>query len=182
MASGGIGRRYALALFNAALDQDVLEQVHDDVVAFRQVVRGEPAFERFLASLRITCEEKKDLIVRAIGERASGLFLKFTHLLVDKKRIHEYDEIAEAFVLLYEDHEGIVRVDVVTAIELDVEMERKTRATIEHRTGRRAILVKRVDPAIVGGMIIFADDRIIDGSIRGKLGDLRRELLETRVH
>jgi F-type H+-transporting ATPase subunit delta len=182
VASSGTGRRYALALFDAGVSEEIVEQVHDDVVGFSRLLEVEPSLARFLGSLRVTSEEKKDLIVRAIGERASGLFVKFVLLLIDKKRVDEFAEIADAFVRLYEDHKEIIRVGVVTAVELDAELERKAKATIERRTGKSARIVKRVDPGIIGGMIVLAGDRIIDGSIRSQLGELRRELLQTRVH
>lgn len=182
MVLRGIGKRYALALFRAAVAEELLEQVHDDLVSFEKLLESEPDFRRFLASRRVTPDEKKDLVSRAIGERASGLFVKFILFLVDKHRMDQFEDVAEAFTGLYEEHAGIVRVGVVTAIELDAELERKARETIERRTGRKATLVKRVDPDIIGGMIMIAGDRIIDGSVRSQLGELRKALLETRAH
>lgn len=182
MATRGIGKRYALALFNAAEAERVLEQVHDDLVSFEKLLVSEAGFRRFLASRRATPGDKKDLVARAIGERASGLLVKFILFLIDKHRMDQFEDIAKAFTALYEEHAGIVRVGIVTAIELDAELERKARETIERRTGRKATLVKRVDPGIIGGMIMIASDRIIDGSVRSQLGELRKALLETRAH
>jgi F-type H+-transporting ATPase subunit delta len=178
----GIGKRYAIALFNAAVEEDILDQVQGDVASFAGLVTSDRAFERFLASLRVTPGEKKDLITRAIADQASGLFVKFVLLLIDKKRINKFDEIAQSFEALYEDHRGILRVSVITAVPLDAELERKTKIAFERRTGKTAKIVKRVDPDIIGGMILLAGDRIIDGSIRNRLGELRRELHELRVH
>jgi F-type H+-transporting ATPase subunit delta len=181
MALDGIGKRYALALFNAAVAEDVLEQVYGDVTSFDRVLAAERPFQAFLTSLRVTPEAKKDLVVRAVGDRASGLFVKFVHLLIDKKRMSGFADVAAAFASLYEEHLNIIRVGLVTAIPLDAAAERKAREMIERRTGKTARIEKRVDPAIIGGMIVFAGDRIMDGSIRSRLFELRKELLETRV-
>ena len=182
MALSGIGKRYAVALFNAAGNEDVLEQVHGDVTSFANLLEHEPSLRLFLASLRVTAEEKNDLIVRAIAERASGLFVKFVLLLVEKKRMDEFGEIAAAFEALYEESRNILSVDLITAVPLDAELERKARKTIEQRTGKTARLEKRVDPNIIGGMIMIADGQIMDGSIRSQLEELRQELLEARVN
>ena len=179
MALGSIGRRYARALFDAAKAEDVVDQVHDDVVSFAGLVESDAAFRRFLSSLRITKDEKKDVIARAIGDRASGLFVKFVLLLIDTKRMDNFEDISDAFVELYEEHAGIIRVGVVTAVELDSALERKAKETIERRTGKRAKFVKRVDPDIIGGMIMIAGGHIIDGSIRNQLSALRKQWLET---
>lgn len=182
MALSGIGKRYAVALYNAAVAEDVLDQVHGDVTSFAAVLEQEPAFRVFLASMRVTADEKHDLVVRAIAERASGLFVKFVLLLINKKRLAQYSEIAKAFEALYEEHHGIVRVNVVTAFPLDAELERKAKETIERRTGKTAHIEKHIDRSIIGGMVMIADGQIIDGSIRSQLAELRQELLEARVN
>ena len=74
------------------------------------------------------------------------------------------------------------KVSVVTAVPMDSELERKTRETIEHRTGKKALIEKRIDPRIIGGMVMIAGGQIIDGSIRSQLAELRQELLEARVN
>lgn len=182
MAMGGIGKRYAVALFNAAVAEDVLDQVQGDVASFARLLETEKALHRFLSSLRVTGDEKKDLIARAIGDRASGLFVKFVYLLIDKKRIAGFPEVAVAFEELYEEHRNIIHVGVVTAVPLDADLERKAKEMIERRTGKTAKIDKRIDPAIIGGVIMFAGDQIIDGSIRNRLSELRQGLLETRVN
>jgi len=179
---GGIGKRYAIGLFNAALAEDILDQVQGDMASFARLVEEEHAFQQFLTSLQVTPEEKEDLIVRAIGDRASGLFLKFVLLLIDKRRIDRIQEVAEVFETLYEEHSGIVRVSIITAIPLDADLERVARAAIERRTGKRARIVKQIDPDIIGGAIMIAGDKIIDGSIRNRLSEMRQELRELRVH
>jgi F-type H+-transporting ATPase subunit delta len=182
MAATGVGKRYAIALFNAALAEDVIDQLHGDVTSFAKLLQSEAGFRRFLLSLRVTGEEKRELLMQAIGERASGLFLKFLLLLVEKKRVAVYDDIARAFTSLYEEHKGVVEVRVVTAIPLDAELERKTREIAERRTGKQVKLEKRVEPRIVGGMIMFIGNQVFDGSIQNRLGDLGTALLATRVH
>jgi F-type H+-transporting ATPase subunit delta len=183
----GIGKRYAVALFNAALAEDVLDQVHGDLTSFATLVSHEPALRIFLASHRVSADEKHDLITRAIGDRASGLFVKFVLLLINKRRIDEFaknrfEDIVEPFEALYREHSNILKVSVVTAVPMDAELERKTKETIERRTGKTAHIEKRIDPKIIGGMVMIAGGQIIDGSIRSQLAELRQELLEARVN
>lgn len=187
MDLSGVGKRYAVALFNAALAEDVLDQVHGDLTGFAKLVENEPALRVFLASHRVSSEEKRDLLVSTIGDRASGLFVKFLLLLIEKKRIDEFtktsfEEILQPFEALYEEHSNIIKVNVVTALPLDNELERKAKETIERRTGKTARIEKHIDPTIIGGMVMIADGQIIDGSIRSQLAELRQELLEARVN
>ena len=187
MALSGVGKRYAVALFNAAVAEDMLDQVYGDVMSFTHLLEKEPALRVFLGSHRVSADEKRDLLVNAIGDRASGLFVKFLLLLIEKKRVDEFAarnfvDISEPFETLYQEKSGIVKVGVVTAVPLDAELERKAKATIERRTGKTAHIEKRVDPRIIGGVIMIADGQIIDGSIRNQLAELRQDLLEARVN
>ena len=187
MQLSGIGKRYAVALFNAAFGEDVLDQVHGDLTSFARLLEIDPAVRVFLGSHRVSANEKRDLLVHAIGERASGLFVKFVMLLIDKKRIdefakNEFSDIVKPFETLYEAHTNVVRVGVVTAVPMDAELERKAKEVIERRTGKSARIEKSIDPRIIGGMIMIADGQIIDGSIRSQLSELRQDLLEARVN
>jgi len=182
VAATGVGKRYAIALFNAAQAEDVLDQVHGDVTSFGKLLHVETGLRNFLLSLRVGGEEKRELVMKAFGDRASGLFVKFLLLLIDKKRTANFDEIARAFVALYEEHQGVVEVRVVTAVPLDAELERKAKDVVERRTGKKVKLEKRVEPRIIGGMIMFIENQVYDGSILNRLGDLGTALHATRVH
>jgi len=182
MLLSGIGKRYAVALFNAATNQEIAEQVADDVTAFAKVVHDEKQFRNFLMSPTVDAPEKKELLQAVIGDRASGLFVKFITLLVDKKRLGAIQEIADAYTDLWEERQGIIEVRCVTAIPLDHDLQSRTRHMVESKTGRKCRLVTLTRPEIIGGMILFADDKIIDGSIRNELEIIRRELHELKVH
>jgi F-type H+-transporting ATPase subunit delta len=182
MLLSGIGKRYAVALFNAATNQEITEQVTDDINAFAKVVSDQKQFRNFLMSPTVDTPEKKDMLQAVIGDRASGLFLKFITLLVDKKRLGALQEIADAYTYLWEEQQGIIEVKCVTAIPLDHDLQTKTRQIIEEKSGRKCRLTTITNPDIIGGMILFADDKIIDGSIRNELERMRRSLHELKVH
>ncbi len=182
MILSGVGKRYAVALFNAAVHQDIADQVEGDINGFARLFETNRRFRNFLMSPMVRTDDKKKFVGEVIGERASGLFVKFVTLLIDKKRIGAIGEIAHAYTHLWEQQQGIVEVRAVTAIELDPDTRERVRRTIEDRTGRRVRLEAKTDPDIIGGMILFIDDKIIDGSIRHQLDRLRKSLGEVRVH
>ena len=93
MILSGIGKRYAVALFNVAKTQDVAEQVSGDIVSFANLFASESGFRNFLMSPLVLTADKKKLVNDVIGERASGLFVKFAALLIDKKRMGKIQKI-----------------------------------------------------------------------------------------
>lgn len=178
----GIAKRYANAVFNAAVNQDVVEQVHGDLTSFDKLLAENTQFRNFLWSPQVLTEDKKDLIVQVVGDRASGLFVHFLMLLIDKNRLEHVDEIAKAFSYLFEQLQGIIEVKAITAVPLDKDLELKTVQRLEEETGKEIRLVTAVDESIIGGMILIVEDKIIDGSIQYQLESIRKSLSELRVH
>ncbi|MCK5619615.1 MAG: ATP synthase F1 subunit delta, partial [Candidatus Krumholzibacteria bacterium] len=113
MILSGVAKRYAVALFDAAVKQDVTEQVHDDMTSFVDLLRQNRDFTGFLKSPEVLKEAKKQLVVDVLGERSAGLFVKFILLLIDKKRLKHILEIADAYRQLFEQLQGILEAKVV---------------------------------------------------------------------
>jgi F-type H+-transporting ATPase subunit delta len=182
MILSGVAKRYAVALFNAAVKQDAAEQVQDDLSSFIELLYKNRDLVGFLKSPEVLTEAKKQLVVDVFSDRTAGLFVKFILLLIDKKRLTHILGIADAYRQLYEQLQGIVEVKVVTAVELDTDLEQQTIETLEKRSGKIIRLNKTVDADIIGGMILIVEDNILDGSIRHKLEQMRRSLSEVKVH
>jgi F-type H+-transporting ATPase subunit delta len=178
----GIAKRYAVALFNAAVQQDIAEQVQEDLASVDNLMKENPEFRNYLLSPQVLTEDKKQLLVDTLAERSAGLLIKFLLLLIDKKRLEHTGEIAEAYTYLFEQLQGILEAKVVTAVPLDGELEQKTIEKLEKETGKTIRLTKTVDPDIIGGMIVVLEDTVIDGSIRHQLDSMKKSLGEVRVH
>ncbi|MFQ5510250.1 MAG: ATP synthase F1 subunit delta [Candidatus Krumholzibacteriia bacterium] len=177
----GVANRYSTALFNAALDAGVAGEVRDELLGFKDVLSASPEFRSFLLSPQVLTEHKRDIVNSTIGKKGSPLFARFVLLLLDKKRFFFIDEIADSYIEIYERHEGILKVEVVTAVPLDASMEKKVVAKLEKETGKKIRITPVTDPEIIGGMILMMEDKIIDGSIRFQLEKLRRDLGAIRV-
>jgi len=182
MILSGVAKRYAVALFDAAVKQDVAEQVNDDLSSFVQLLRENSNLRGFLKSPEILTEDKKRLIVDVFGERTAGLFVKFILLLIDKKRLINILNITDSYRQLFEQLQGIVEAKVITAAPLDADLEQRVVERLEQATNKTIRISKTIDPDIIGGMIVIVGDNILDGSIRHKLEQIRRSLSEVKVH
>ena len=182
MILSGIAKRYAVALFDAAVKQDVAEQVNEDMSSFVELLRSNKDLVGFLKSPEALKESKKQLIIDVFGDRTAGLFVKFILLLIDKKRLKHILDITDAYHQLFEQLQGIVEARVITAVPLDADLEQRAVDRLEEATGKTIRLNKTIDPDIIGGMIIIVEDSIIDGSIRYKLEQMKKSLSEVKVH
>jgi F-type H+-transporting ATPase subunit delta len=181
MIPQGIAKRYATALLNSALKANVGGDVQQDAVGFREVFDANKDFRNFLLSPRVLTKDKKDLIKETFDGRATKLFVSFLLLLIDKKRVDFVGDIVDGYTYLYERHKGVVEVRAITAVPLEEKMQKKVLDHLKNRIGKDVRLRTEVDPAIIGGMVLIMDDKILDGSVRYQMEKLKRELDEIRI-
>ncbi|UCG53382.1 MAG: ATP synthase F1 subunit delta [Candidatus Latescibacterota bacterium] len=181
MILSGIAQRYARALHQAALDANVADSVYEDVQSLLDLMAQDKRYKNFLMSPQVLTDDKVDLVKQTLQGRASKLLVELLLLLIEKKRFIFVEEIAEAYRYLHEKHKGIIEVKAVTAVPLEDQLKEKLLHKLEDQTKKTIRLVPEVDPGIIGGMILFLEDKIIDGSIRFNLDQLRKRLGETRV-
>jgi F-type H+-transporting ATPase subunit delta len=168
-------RIYANALFEAAQETGRLEPVSADLHAFVDAVEQIRELRALLESPDVDSGEKIEAL-RAILADADELVRNFVLLLVEKGRIHELDEIVREFDGLVAVEEGILDVELTTAVELSDDEAKKLLGQIEQVSGRRLRATRAVDAKLIGGFVLRAGSRRADASVRGRLEGLRREL------
>jgi len=177
-----VATRYAGALLASAKQAGVLDGVAESyaaLVAMQQEGRGE--LRIFLDSPQVRTEEKKELLRNVFGGRVEPVLLNFVFLLIDKNRIENFRDIGEEFARLVEQEQGVMRARVTTAVALPADLEDALRGRLAALTGKTMILEKRVDPAVIGGVKVVMEDKILDGTVRTNLDLLRRTLEKAPV-
>jgi F-type H+-transporting ATPase subunit delta len=168
-------RIYANALFGAAKERGRLEQVGDDIHAFAEAVAEVPELRALLQNPEIDSRVKRDALASVLAE-ADELVRNFILLLVEKGRSEELNAMVEEFDALVAVEEGILDVELTTAVELSDDEATKILGQIEQVSGRRLRASRKVEPALIGGFVLQAGSYLADASVRGRLERLRREL------
>jgi len=177
MLTEAVSRRYAKALFEAALAQKALDTVKHELSEFVGVLGKEERLRVLWNSSRLPDEEKKELI-RKYFPGLSTLVLHFLYLLIRKQRekiivmcLEEYEKyLLQFYNQLY------VEVESSAPVPPAVQNELKERLTL--KLGKRVELILSENPLLIGGMILKIGDRVIDGSVRAKLEGLREDLIK----
>jgi F-type H+-transporting ATPase subunit delta len=168
-------RVYARALFDAALEEDRLEPVREQLA---QVVAAEaevPELRELLRNPQLDPRAR----AAALKDLLSGgeeLLRNFLLVLVDKGRTAQLQEISREFERLVAEHEGIVHAELTTAVELSDDEARDLLRQIENASGRKVEATRKVDPALIGGIVLQVGSLRLDASVRGRFERLRREL------
>jgi F-type H+-transporting ATPase subunit delta len=171
-------RIYANALFEAAMEKGRLEPVRDDLRTFADAVEQVPQLRALLENPEVESREKIDAL-RAILVDADELVRNFLLLVVEKGRAQELGEIVKEFDALVAAEEGILDVELTTAVELSDDDATKLLEQIEQISGRRLRASREVDPELIGGFVLRAGSHRADASVRGRLEGLRRQLTGT---
>jgi F-type H+-transporting ATPase subunit delta len=174
-----IAATYALALFDAAQKRgqsgEVLEELESLV---HDVFPALPMFEGFLASRAISRKRKPPVIRSALQGRASDLFLNFLLVLNNHERLDLLRPIRSAYRQLYEDRNQQVRVRVRSAAPLPDDQRERLIQELRTRFEREPILETRIDPSLLGGLVVQVGDWLYDGSVRSRLAHIRNQLIE----
>jgi F-type H+-transporting ATPase subunit delta len=172
-------RIYANALFEAAKEKGRLEAVGDDLHAFAEAVGEVPQLRELLVNPQLDSRAKAEALAAILAD-ADELARNFLLLVAEKGRANQLAEIVREFDALTAVEEGILDVELTTAVELSDDDATKLLDQIEQVSGRRLRARREVDPKLIGGFVLRAGSHRADASIRGRLEGLRRELRGVR--
>jgi F-type H+-transporting ATPase subunit delta len=170
-------RRYSQTIFRMALEQKDLNRWQSDLRKVATLMK-DSALLSLITNPRLTGEEKSQNLKQRLGD-VNPLAIKLVLMLAAKGKLAAMDDIAEEYQSLVDNYRGIegtAIAEVTTAIPLDNDYQLKIAQRITDIVGKPVLLRPKVDPAIIGGIIIRVGDKLIDGSIHSKLAALRKDL------
>jgi F-type H+-transporting ATPase subunit delta len=166
---------YARSLFQVAKEHDALDAIHDQLGIWADALSENRSLQVFFFSPRFSSAEKKDAISKII-DGGDPRFINFLELLAERHRLPVTFRIRRAFDELWREEHKLLPVEVTSAVELDEGLVGDIGRRIEERTGRRVELTSKVDPDIIGGLVLRVGNRILDASVHGRLERLRRQI------
>lgn len=178
MNEGLISRRYAKALLMFAQERGAAKEVYVKMKIFEDNYIAHPDLHRALMNPLLSLHDKESLLSTAIGIDPTGDYIRGIRLIIKNHREMYVRTICLMYQKLYREANHILRVEILTAIKLDVEELNKIHALIKHHTTDKIEFVHRVDPSIIGGFILKVNSQQLDASVQKELKVLRLNLLK----
>ena len=175
-----MARVYAQALFDTAREAGAVEAVGRELGDFVAALAASPQLRHVLADPQIDTAAKTR-VVADLTRDAQPLAANVLQLLLERGRFAVVDEVRDGYDALAAAEAAVLNVEVTSAVELTPALHSKIAARVEKVTGDRVELVERVDPDIVGGLVLRVGDVIVDGSVRSRIRQLRRRLATAEV-
>ena len=176
-----VARSYAETLFELARRNDALEAYGDAIETVARFLEEDPKFQQFLETPRIDDEDKKAVVKKAFDGALPKHVVNFVLVTIDKRRQRLLRSIATEYHLRLDAHMGREHVQVTVARPVDDETRQVITDRLSSVLGKVAIPHVRVQPEIIGGLIVRTGDTIYDGSVRRRLDGMRRALLRAEM-
>jgi len=170
-----IARVYSRSLFEVAREHDALDELREQLGQFADALEGDRELAIFYFSPYFSSAEKKDGLHRML-DGAHEALMNFLELLVENHRMPVIFRIRREYDTLWERENEQLPVQVTSAIELDQDTVEEIGKRIGERTGQHVELRTRVDPEILGGIVVQVGNSILDASIRSRLLQLRKQV------
>jgi F-type H+-transporting ATPase subunit delta len=172
-----IAQVYSRSLFEVGKEQGKLDALREQLGQFADALDQNRELAVFFFSPYFSTNEKQDALSRSLVD-ADPAFTNFLELLIENHRMPAIFRIRHQYERLWEEENHMLPVEITSAIELDQATTDDLGRKIGERAGRKVKLTARVDPEIIGGIIVRVGNSILDASIRTRLEQLRRQVAQ----
>jgi F-type H+-transporting ATPase subunit delta len=176
-----VAKNYAEAVYDLAERTNAGEAFADAFEELIALIDSNPLVKVFLQTPKVSAEQKKKALQEALAGRVPPLFLNFVMITIQKRRQAMLADIGREYQALLDEKLGRVHVQVTLAHEADERTEEEIGSDLSRVLGKKAIPHIRVNPDIIGGIIVRYGDRVIDGSLRHRLVGLKQAMLRTNA-
>jgi F-type H+-transporting ATPase subunit delta len=178
MSHAPIADRYARAIFELGVETSQLAPITEQVRRFAEVYAGSPELRAVLDNPIIE-PEKRDAVLADVSARLGlmGNALNLIKLLASRKKLRVVPDIARRLDRFTDEQAGVVRATVTSAKAMPDSFYQKLVFELEAATSRKIVLERREDPKLIAGFVTRIGDNTIDGSVRGRLDEIERQLV-----
>lgn len=172
-----VSERYALALFQIAQKHDVAAEVETDLREVKKVFELTPELYNLIVSPKLSAEKRTNLI-NEVFNGVNVYVMNTLQLMAERRRMNEVSGLAEEFINLSNEAQGIEDAKVYSIRPLTEEERASISATFARKIGKQSLRIENIiDPSLIGGLRLQIGNRIYDSSISSKLGRLKRQLI-----
>lgn len=171
---------YGRALFLAAEEAGLIEEIYGDINTVGEATRRHPDYVKLIDTPALSREQKHGMIDEAFGSLET-LTVNLIKMLGDRGAFFAFSGVVKAYGELYDEYHNIERAEAVTARPMTETQMAALTAKLERITGKRVILNNTVDPHILGGVTVRYSGVQLDGSLRRRLEDLEKGLKNTVI-
>ena len=175
----GVAERYASAFFDLARDESAIDDIETDLGTIEGMLDASPDFRRLIESPVFSAEDQERAIAAIVEKAGFGALTRnFVRLVAKNRRLFALPGIVKAFHEMAARHRGEMTAEVTSAHVLDDSQIAALKSALKDKLGKDVTLQARVNPAILGGLVVKVGSRMIDTSLRTRLMTVKTQLKE----
>ena len=175
----GVAGRYASALFELANEAKAADAVGADLARFDAMIAGSADLQRLVRSPVFTADEQSKAVGALLDKAGiSGLAANFIRLAAKQRRLFAVRDMVSNFKTLSDAAKGVARAEVTVAEKPSAALEEEIKKALSGVAGKDVVVDLKVDPAIIGGIVVKMGSRMVDSSLRTKLNGIRVAMKE----
>lgn len=171
-----ISNKYAVAIIEIAEKNCILDAVNADLYLIRDVIRSNSELKKFVEHPLIRTEDKKDVLDQILKEEISIYTLNLVKLLADRKRLFILPYLCNYYNKILCNKRNMDTAKVITAIPIDENTINRIKEKLERLFEKQINIKTMIDEDLIAGMVIKIDDKVIDGSIKTRLENMKKQL------
>ncbi len=175
------GDLYGQSLYDLAAEENLTEKILGEMETVREIFKDNPDYIVLLSEPSVPKNERLQLVDQAFNGSLEAYHLSFIKILIEKGLLREYSACYKRFRKSYNESHGIADALVTTAVALSDTQLSLLKEKLEKISGKKVLLEQKTDPDILGGVRVDLEGQLFDGSVKGRLSELRRRVDETVI-
>ena len=171
-----IADRYAQALFEVGEETQTTSELYQELNELVKILNENNDFYSFLKSPLISCEDKKTVMQNIFENQLSDSMNNFLKIVIDKDRMSVIEKIKESYKSLLNDKNNVLEGTAITAVALSEEEIKDLEKNLSKKYNKNVTLTNVVDEAILGGVLVKLGNEEIDGTVRTRLSNIKKQL------
>ena len=172
------GREYGEGLYALCAEEKIEKSVQEEIRCLKNIFRQNPDFVRLLANMSLGKDERVRIVDQSLRGEVHPYVLNFIKLLVERGAIYAFEDCEKAYEESYNREHRVVEAEVTTAKALSDSQRQRLLEKLSGMTGREVLLREKIDPQVVGGVLLQMDGKRYDNTVRQRLSEIKRTMTE----
>jgi F-type H+-transporting ATPase subunit delta len=172
------GREYGEGLYALCTEEKLEQKVLEEVQAIGKAFRENEAFLHLLGNMSMSKEERVRIVDETFKGKIHEYTLNFLKILVERGAIHEFSECAAAYQESYFRTHQVAVAEATTARPLNEEQKKRLRDKLKKLTGKEIVIKEKIDPSVLGGVLLQMDGKRYDNTVRHRLAAIKQTMTE----
>ncbi|HAB93704.1 MAG TPA: ATP synthase F1 subunit delta [Lachnospiraceae bacterium] len=170
---------YGQSLYDLAAEEGLSEEILDEMEAVEKIFKENPDYITLLLEPSVPRRERLGLLEEAFGDQIHPYLKNFLMILLENSLLRGFSACCRTYRASYNKDHGIEEAIVTSAVALSDEQIRSLKAKLEKMSGKTVLLTQKVDSSVLGGLRVEIGGKLLDGTVMGRLADLRKKVSET---